>query len=962
MRRKKDGWVNATHILKVANFPKAKRTRILEKDVQTGIHEKVQGGYGKYQGTWVPLKRAVEIAQQFGVLSDLNPVFDYISNGAITPPPAPKHHHATTATGTRKPRTTKAKNSKLSQNDSKIEPQSTQAKSKTPTKRTKKQKTSTANAETSTMTTATTLPPPPATSAPKRTGNKTNKVKPSPLNIPNSDNQYLNQSPLSASIPSTSASRNSLTNTINNNNFEYELNNTKRILKAPYSRYTSITNDLRLLDDDLQDELNELNEEEQDQEDLELENGHGGSGNNANGQGRINRKRKHNLSSINIPNANLSINPNSFYGRMHEPSTVEFMSEHDLDKALAESETYGDLKNARNLNFNSLQQSPNQIQPLYHNTQQHQYYNQNYNQPFSQQQPQHLKTIRNQAANNASSMLDKSYVKALYNYFIEMDSNPNCEMPFFITQPFDDFNVDQPIDNQGNTALHWACSMGDVNMCQILISRGCDIHVLNNKGEEPIVRSVMYANCYTRRTFNKLLDLLSDCLLDIDMNSRTLLHHISMATADKNNLPSSRYYTEILLIKIAETVQSNDFFKEFIDKQDINGNTALHILSFNNAQKCIKILLGYNARVDIRNKLNEQVGDYLTDNFKSDLNHPGFVLSQNNNTITQNSNTNYESLNLRPFKPTSVGGGNLLNFAQSQNGTSNKRPSYLDPFQTQTMNYHNYNYNYNNNNNNGDNGASSYGLLNFGKSVFLNPNSANHSSLTSIKMTQTNGQIFEKLNDLSNAFDTEINQKNDDLKELTSIVDQMDNDIEKTSNDIQDLLKNIFGYEIKNSKNLEISEIIKKVKIQSVEISNEYKEKESHLRRLIDRSQAITLAKIVQQYENDSLSKIEGEEPHSFDSSLSTDTMKNMIELARLQIIRKECVEFLISTQSTTDENVGAINSYRRLVAKLSNMPISEVDSSLNSIEDCLRRDIDITNIDSQMLNNEKKDFVDTKQ
>ncbi|ODQ47226.1 hypothetical protein PICMEDRAFT_30738, partial [Pichia membranifaciens NRRL Y-2026] len=77
MRRKKDGWVNATHILKVANFPKAKRTRILEKDVQTGVHEKVQGGYGKYQGTWVPLKRAVEIAQQFGVLNDLNPVFDY---------------------------------------------------------------------------------------------------------------------------------------------------------------------------------------------------------------------------------------------------------------------------------------------------------------------------------------------------------------------------------------------------------------------------------------------------------------------------------------------------------------------------------------------------------------------------------------------------------------------------------------------------------------------------------------------------------------------------------------------------------------------------------------------------------------------------------------------------------------------------------------------------------------------
>ena len=50
MRRQGDGWVNATHLLKVANFDKPRRTRILERDVQTGEHEKVQGGYGKYQG------------------------------------------------------------------------------------------------------------------------------------------------------------------------------------------------------------------------------------------------------------------------------------------------------------------------------------------------------------------------------------------------------------------------------------------------------------------------------------------------------------------------------------------------------------------------------------------------------------------------------------------------------------------------------------------------------------------------------------------------------------------------------------------------------------------------------------------------------------------------------------------------------------------------------------------------
>lgn len=96
MRRKLDSWINATHILKTARFPKAKRTRILEKDVQTGIHEKVQGGYGKYQGTYVPLELGAEIAKSFGVFEVLEPIFEfkYVEGQSETPPPAPKHNHS----------------------------------------------------------------------------------------------------------------------------------------------------------------------------------------------------------------------------------------------------------------------------------------------------------------------------------------------------------------------------------------------------------------------------------------------------------------------------------------------------------------------------------------------------------------------------------------------------------------------------------------------------------------------------------------------------------------------------------------------------------------------------------------------------------------------------------------------------------------------------------------------------
>lgn len=52
MRRRGDSFVNATQILKVAGIEKGKRTKILEKEILPGKHEIVQGGYGKYQGTW----------------------------------------------------------------------------------------------------------------------------------------------------------------------------------------------------------------------------------------------------------------------------------------------------------------------------------------------------------------------------------------------------------------------------------------------------------------------------------------------------------------------------------------------------------------------------------------------------------------------------------------------------------------------------------------------------------------------------------------------------------------------------------------------------------------------------------------------------------------------------------------------------------------------------------------------
>ncbi|KAK9701684.1 transcriptional regulator swi6 [Basidiobolus ranarum] len=77
MRRRSDSYLNATQILKVAGIDKGKRTKILEREVLNGEHEKVQGGYGKYQGTWIPFERGLELAEQYEVEPLLHPLLYY---------------------------------------------------------------------------------------------------------------------------------------------------------------------------------------------------------------------------------------------------------------------------------------------------------------------------------------------------------------------------------------------------------------------------------------------------------------------------------------------------------------------------------------------------------------------------------------------------------------------------------------------------------------------------------------------------------------------------------------------------------------------------------------------------------------------------------------------------------------------------------------------------------------------
>ncbi|KAJ2492576.1 Transcription factor mbp1 [Coemansia sp. RSA 2050] len=90
MLRRKDSYVNVTQILKCAQYDKPQRTRFLEREIHTGVHEKIQGGYGKYQGTWVPLSRAISLAQELNIYESLKPLFEYNPGPGDITPTAPR--------------------------------------------------------------------------------------------------------------------------------------------------------------------------------------------------------------------------------------------------------------------------------------------------------------------------------------------------------------------------------------------------------------------------------------------------------------------------------------------------------------------------------------------------------------------------------------------------------------------------------------------------------------------------------------------------------------------------------------------------------------------------------------------------------------------------------------------------------------------------------------------------------
>lgn len=164
--------------------------------------------------------------------------------------------------------------------------------------------------------------------------------------------------------------------------------------------------------------------------------------------------------------------------------------------------------------------------------------------------------------------------------------------------------IDTPIDDNGQTALHLAATLGKISLAEDLVSRGANRFRGDLEGQTALVRAIHATNCYEENSFDKLLDLLYPIIGVVDNKGRTILHHIAYTCGRKGCSDACKYYLETLLEWIVkrgptlpegQAIGLSEFIKHVVNLPDRNGDTCLNIAAMVGNKHIIQQLLEVGA-------------------------------------------------------------------------------------------------------------------------------------------------------------------------------------------------------------------------------------------------------------------------------------------------------------------------------------------------------------------------------
>ncbi|KAF9929386.1 hypothetical protein FBU30_001590 [Linnemannia zychae] len=554
MRRRSDSYLNATQILKVADFDKPQRTRILEREVQKGEHEKVQGGYGKYQGTWVPYERGLQLCQEYGVVNLLQPILEYQAT-KTSPPLAPKHITAasnrprkpreprpsgSTPIGT--PKMKKAKFDRTSQilpkqmdyddghpeNGSMLYEDGDAGGAHSGTDDEDEDDTSTGSSDDSEDSDISMDDTMSAMSDRSLSQSRSPSLGRSHDDLSSDDmSDKESHSSYSSSSPSPSPSI-----------------QTRQLSLSPYKKHRRQGDELSLGNEDLQQTMP--------QRKRRVRRGNG----TVEGDGEISSQAEEDANEERENSVIRDASPSSNKDARRSTSRTRASDQEDRKSTTSS-----------------------------------------------------VATATATVTASADVAARGPHAEALLEYFI----SDALDLPTILTQPPSDLDVNVVIDEEGHTALHWAAAMGKPDVVKLLIQLGADIYRVNTDGQTSLMRSVLFSNSFEHKDFPALLELLQKTIFTIDKDDQTVFHHVAMTASQRGKVHAARYYLECLLAKLANHPSE---LASIINVQDHEGDTALTIAARLRigGKKMVKMLLDAGADPKIRNHTGKNTEDYLQEN------------------------------------------------------------------------------------------------------------------------------------------------------------------------------------------------------------------------------------------------------------------------------------------------------------------------------------------------------------
>ncbi|QLL31590.1 hypothetical protein HG536_0B04540 [Torulaspora globosa] len=581
MRRTQDDWVNITQVFKIAQFSKTQRTKVLEKESNDMRHEKVQGGYGRFQGTWIPLENAKYMVSKYNIR---DPVVNRILEFKLDP---------------QNPPVKRSKNSVLKRSSPNGRISSPSSYNKTPKK---KQYPNSAVAR-KVKKTGTLLQPNPSPlqnlvfqtpQQPRLNSQNANatvsastdgkKHQSHSVDAPVTMGYSATQKPLQFYPVPTSISH-SQKQPRNSAAFHHQGS------EVPQSSFLTFipegpTSGTLASGDQNQTVPNIM----------------------VNGSlKQPSRKRKKvrkfsSMSAIKIEPSGMQDKAQQNFKLMNRQmwQNVSPNASHPNPINTGISNTHS---NTSSLEMFSTQENPTPMSSR--SSTPH---------PFGGIPTAPSTAVENDDVLENAEMQSLSvaeYKDAILQVLsLEDGSDKNYSLPPQMYHPPSDFDINFLIDDQGHTPLHWATAMANIPLIKLLIALNANALLCNSKGFNCITKSVFYNNCFKAGSFPEIVSLLRICLITPDSNGRLPLHYLVELSVNKSKDPIViNSYMDTIIQNLGQ--DDSTLLRMCLNFQDNLGNTILHLAALNlNLELCNKLCC-LGSSMDITNYENETPASIL---------------------------------------------------------------------------------------------------------------------------------------------------------------------------------------------------------------------------------------------------------------------------------------------------------------------------------------------------------------